>query len=86
MRAFVSDPIPGAEQKLDKYLNVEWPIFQKIGLVSGASLSNYKFVGATLDGVLGEVDFVQEVKSSRTFQRNKSNLSLECTRAHRTQA
>ena len=61
MRVLVSDPAPGAHEKLDAHLNDMWPVLQRIGLVPGASLSNYEFVGASLDERLGEVDFVQEV-------------------------
>ena len=61
MRVLVSDPAPGADEKLDAHLHEMWPVLQRIGLGSGASLSNYQFVGASLDEHLGEVDFVQEV-------------------------
>ena len=61
MRVLVSDPAPGAKEKLDAHLKDIWPVLERIGLGSGASLSNYEFVGASLDEHLGEVDFVQEV-------------------------
>ena len=61
MRVLVSDPAPGAKEKLDAHLKDIWPVLERIGLGSGASLSNYEFVGASLDKHLGEVDFVQEV-------------------------
>ena len=67
MRVLVSDPAPGAEQKLDAHLKAIWPVLERIGLGSGASLSNYEFVGASLDEHLGEVDFVQEVFHSTSL-------------------
>ena len=61
MQVLVSDPAPGAKEKLDAHLKEIWPALERIGLGPGASLSNYKFVGASLDDHLDQVDFVQEV-------------------------
>lgn len=61
-RVIVSDPAPGAEEKLQGYLNKEWPTLTKIGLSPGASLSNYQFV-KSIDEHLAHVDYIQEVGS-----------------------
>ena len=61
MKISVSDRAPGAEGKLDAYLKENWPTLERIRLTPGASLSNYMFVGASLDDFFGQVDFVQEV-------------------------
>jgi len=59
-KVIVTDPAPGAEEKLQAYLQKEWPTLTKIGLVPGASLQNYQFV-ENIDEYLGEVDYIQEV-------------------------
>lgn len=61
LKVLVADPSPDAEKQLTSYLDSVWPALQTIGLGHGASLDNYKFVGASLDEHYGEVDFVQEV-------------------------
>lgn len=61
----VTDPAPGAHEKLAAYLKREWPALEKVGLSEGASIDNYRFVDC-IDGVLGEVDFVQEVSIHST--------------------
>ncbi|BDD57822.1 hypothetical protein MAP00_003152 [Monascus purpureus] len=55
----VTDPAPGAREKLAAYLEKEWPSLIQIGLSQGASLANYKFVDS-IDNYLEEFDFVQE--------------------------
>lgn len=64
LKVFVSDPGPGAEEKLAAYLQSIWPDLEKIGLAPGASLDNYKFVGPSLKGYYDQVEFIQEVRSS----------------------
>lgn len=59
-KVIVTDPAPGAEEKLQAYLQKEWPTLAKIGLVPGASVQNYQFV-KNIDEYLGEVDYIQEV-------------------------
>ena len=90
MRVLVSDPAPGAKEKLDAHLKDIWPVLERIGLGSGASLSNYEFVGANLDEHLGEVDFVQEVSHSLPpflyFCTCVERIFAECTRAPGAQA
>ena len=60
LRVIVSDPAPGAEEKLQGYLNKEWPTLSRIGLSPGASLQNYQFV-KSIDEHLPNVDYIQEV-------------------------
>ena len=60
LHVIVSDPAPGAEKKLAAYLEKEWPVLERLGLASNASLSNYEFV-SDIDSHLESVDFVQEV-------------------------
>jgi len=60
LNVIVSDPAPGAEEKLTAYLEKQWPVLERIGLSPNASMSNYKFV-SDIDSHLGSVDFVQEV-------------------------
>ena len=60
LKVIVSDPAPGAEEKLTAYLAKQWPVLERIGLSFSASLSNYQFV-SDIDSHLGSVDFVQEV-------------------------
>lgn len=59
-KVIVTDPAPGAEEKLESYLQKEWPTLSRIGLEPGASLENYQFV-KTIDEYLGQVDYIQEV-------------------------
>lgn len=59
-KVIVTDPAPGAEEKLKSYLQKEWPTLSKIGLKAGASLENYRFV-KNIDEHLGQIDYIQEV-------------------------
>ncbi|KAF4589839.1 3-hydroxyacyl-CoA dehyrogenase [Ophiocordyceps camponoti-floridani] len=70
-RVLVSDPASGAEEKLEEYLKSIWPTLKDIGLASGASLSNYTFVGAAMDKHYHEVDFVQENAPERVDLKTK---------------
>lgn len=70
LQVLVSDPAPGAEQKLADYLKSIWPTLEGLGLSPNASLSNYRFVGASLEGHYADVDFIQEVNDDTI------NLSL----------
>ena len=64
LKVYVSDPAPAAEGKLKAFLEEAWPVLKELGFAPGASLSNYSFVGASLDGHFDEIDFVQEVRQS----------------------
>ncbi|KAK4556858.1 hypothetical protein LTR86_005838 [Recurvomyces mirabilis] len=65
LQVIVSDPGPGAEEHLSKYLEDIWPTMQGLELAPGASLRNYRFVGASMEKYYGEVDFIQENASER---------------------
>jgi 3-hydroxyacyl-CoA dehydrogenase len=71
LKVIVTDPAPGAKERLAAYLDQEWPKMQKMGLHEGASVNNYKFVDNIVDH-LGEVDLVQEVRSF--FPRYASSI------------
>lgn len=62
LRVLVCSPSgsPTAEEKLASYLEHIWPTIPTRSLSPDASLSNYKFVGTSLNGYYDEVDFVQE--------------------------
>lgn len=60
LRVLVSDPAPGAEEKLAAYLNSIWPTLEEIGLANNASKDKYRFVGDNLRAHYGDLDFVQE--------------------------
>lgn len=60
LHVIVSDPAPGAEEQLEKYVNDAWATVSKVGLSPGASAKNYKFV-SDISEYLDQVDFVQEV-------------------------
>lgn len=64
-QVLVADPAPNAADTLQAHLESFWPIVEQIGLSPGASLQNYRFVGASLGEHYGNVDFVQEVSKQR---------------------
>lgn len=66
LQVLVSDPASGAEETLAAHLKAVWPTMEKLGLAEGASLNNYRFVGASLEKYYGEVDFIQEVSATAT--------------------
>ena len=59
-KVIVSDPAPGAKEKLDQFIKNEWPRMEKVGIVEGADPQAYGFVEDISDHLEG-VDFVQEV-------------------------
>lgn len=61
LKVLVSDPAPGAKERLFAYLQESWPMFEGLGLHRDASISNCTFVGESLEDHCGEVDFIQEV-------------------------
>ncbi|GJN66057.1 hypothetical protein PLICBS_000073 [Purpureocillium lilacinum] len=71
LHVLVSDPAPGAEKKLADYLKSIWPTLEGVGLARNASLSNYKFVGSSLEEHYAEVDFVQENAPERPGLKTK---------------
>ena len=71
LQVLVSDPAPDAAEKLAAYIDEIWPTLEQLGLASGASKENYRFVGASLEKYYGEVDFIQEVSWSRRISHSK---------------
>lgn len=61
LQVLVSDPAPDAHKKLAAHLDTFWPVLKEIGLAPGASLDNYRFVGASLGKYFAHVDYIQEV-------------------------
>jgi 3-hydroxyacyl-CoA dehydrogenase len=59
LRVIVTDPAPGAQERLSTYLEHGWPTMQQTGLHREASLANYQFVNDIFN-YLGEIDLVQE--------------------------
>jgi carnitine 3-dehydrogenase len=53
------DPQPDAAAKLSGLLDTAWPSLARLGLRAGASRDRLRFAD-TLEGALGEADFVQE--------------------------
>jgi 3-hydroxyacyl-CoA dehydrogenase len=82
LQVLVSDPAPGAEKALASNLADIWPTLEEIGLAEGASLNNYRFVGASLEKYYDTVDFIQEV-SCRSVT-NGTRLLTSNSRMHRS--
>src|SRR5215469_14221157 len=59
LRVSASDPAPGAEPGLRKFVSDAWPALEQLGLVAGASQSNLTF-HADYKSAIAEADFVQE--------------------------
>lgn len=74
-KVIVTDPGPSAEEKLQAYLQKEWPTLTKIGVVPGASLQNYQFV-KNIDEYLGEVDYIQEVGPYPPYSSKEDNVNM----------
>ncbi|KAK4501844.1 hypothetical protein PRZ48_007653 [Zasmidium cellare] len=72
----VSDPAPGAEEKLSQYIESEWPRIEQIGLAEGASPRNYEFV-EDITQHLGDVDFVQENGPERPDFKTKLIANID---------
>ncbi|MDO9406310.1 MAG: 3-hydroxyacyl-CoA dehydrogenase NAD-binding domain-containing protein [Polaromonas sp.] len=54
-----TDPAPGAEERLNAFIDRIWPILESLGLEEGASLERLRF-RADLATALAGADFVQE--------------------------
>lgn len=54
-----TDPAPGAEDALRRTVEAQWPIVERIGLTSGASMDRLHFTASLEEAVAG-ADFVQE--------------------------
>jgi len=53
------DPIPGAQDKMNRMIDYAWPSLEKLGLKAGASLDRMTFT-TRLEDAVAEVDVVQE--------------------------
>ncbi|KAM3517997.1 hypothetical protein MY4038_010206 [Beauveria bassiana] len=71
LRVLVSDPTRNAESKLQTYLESIWPTLQNVGLAPNASLSNYRFVRASMQHYYSKLDFVQENAPKRLDLKTK---------------
>ncbi|KAH8901134.1 3-hydroxyacyl-CoA dehyrogenase [Thozetella sp. PMI_491] len=58
-RVIVSDPAPGAKERLDDYIQQQWPLMERIGLAPNADPRGYRWVDELADHLDG-VDFIQE--------------------------
>lgn len=61
LKVIVSDPSPGASDKLGDFIRQNWDDMQSQGLADGAGPQNFRFVEDVAE-YLSEVDFVQEVR------------------------
>lgn len=61
LKVIVTDPAPGAKERLSTYLENEWSTMQQAGLHDQASLANYQFVDNIFDH-LEQIDLIQEVR------------------------
>jgi 3-hydroxyacyl-CoA dehydrogenase len=59
LQVVATDPAPGAEAKLNKFVESAWPALERLGLSPGASQSNLKFTADLAQAVAG-ADLVQE--------------------------
>ncbi|KAJ9298232.1 hypothetical protein DTO271G3_3837 [Paecilomyces variotii] len=83
LRVLVSDPAPGAKDRLITYLNTVWPVLERLHLRPGASISNWTFVGESLGDACAEVDFIQENAPEKVDLKRKLLASLDAkTRDH----
>ncbi|KAM3537707.1 hypothetical protein ARSEF1564_009368 [Beauveria bassiana] len=71
LRVLVSDPAPNAASKLRTHLKGIWPTLEDVGLLPNSSLSNYQFVGASMQQHYSELDFVQENAPERLDVKTK---------------
>ena len=62
LKVIVSDPAPGAKERLQTFIHEQWPLMERIGLATDADPENWQFVDNVADH-LDEVDYVQEVCS-----------------------
>ncbi|KAF3760001.1 hypothetical protein M406DRAFT_343624 [Cryphonectria parasitica EP155] len=62
LRVLVCSPSgsPDTETRLTQYLERTWPTLDPASLHPEASITNWKFVGRSLEGYFDQVDFIQE--------------------------
>src|SRR5882724_6091640 len=54
-----TDPAPGAEDAMRRYVETAWPVLERMGLAAGASVKRLQFK-SSLEQALDGVDLVQE--------------------------
>lgn len=67
LKVLVSDPAPGAANKLSTYIKSVWPALKSMGLDDKASPDNYEFVGTDLGQHIERCDYIQEVHSHPSY-------------------
>ncbi|KXT03688.1 hypothetical protein AC578_5180 [Pseudocercospora eumusae] len=70
-KVIVSDPAPGAKEKLADFIKTEWPRMQRVGVVEHAAPNTYQFVDDISTADLDDVDFVQENAPERPDFKSK---------------
>ncbi|KAF7185404.1 L-carnitine dehydrogenase [Pseudocercospora fuligena] len=76
-KVIVSDPAPGAKEKLAEFIKSEWPRMQQVGAVEHADPDSYQFVEDISTASLDDVDFVQENAPERPEFKTKLIGSLD---------
>src|SRR5258706_4533627 len=71
-----TDPAPGAEAKLRKYVDEAWGVLTAIGLVPGASRDRLGFT-ADMKAALAQADLVQENGPERPDFKGKPCADME---------
>ncbi|EME84338.1 uncharacterized protein MYCFIDRAFT_134610 [Pseudocercospora fijiensis CIRAD86] len=79
LKVIVSDPAPGAKEKLAEFIKSEWPRMQRVGAVEHANPDSYQFVEDISTASLDDVDFVQENAPERPDFKTKLMGSLDST-------
>src|ERR1700741_2850792 len=70
LQVVATDPAPGAEASLRKFVDAAWPALERLGLAPGASRSNLAFT-PVLGKALVDVDLVQENGPERVDFKQK---------------
>lgn len=76
LQVTATDPAPGADVALRKYISDAWPALEQIGLAPGASQSNLTF-NADMKTAVADADFVQENAPERIEFKQKLYRDLD---------
>ncbi|KXT17596.1 hypothetical protein AC579_10138 [Pseudocercospora musae] len=76
-KVIVSDPAPGAKEKLAEFIESEWPRMQRVGAVEHADPGSYQFVEDISTATLDDIDFVQENAPERPDFKTRLIKSLD---------
>lgn len=68
LKVIIHDPVEGAKERFEQYLQNTWPTLQTNGSPDNSLAENYTFVDDITQS-LPEVDFVQEVRIWVLMQR-----------------